>query len=162
LNRLWALAIAPFEEAETDQQILYTSQISHLSDPESRSIMHISVPLSYLYASPIVSLCSLARTIKHTTLMLLWDPNPPQYLSRPATDLQDSALAPGLQSSQNHPHDRPEPGPLPDQLPRPSLAITACQCHQPPPPAASPAITAHHCPLPPQPPPLAASPGHHR
>ncbi|KAG6875540.1 hypothetical protein C0993_008684, partial [Termitomyces sp. T159_Od127] len=79
-------------------------------------------------------------------------------LSQPATDLQDSAPAPGLQPSKNHPHNRPGSGPLPSQLPRPSPAITARQHHQPPPPAALPAITAHRRPSPPQPPPLAAPP----
>ncbi|KAG6867485.1 hypothetical protein C0993_002227 [Termitomyces sp. T159_Od127] len=68
---------------------------------------------------------------------------------------------PGLQPSQNHPHDCSRPGPLPGQLPWPSPAITARQRHQLPPPAASPAITAHHHPSPPQPPPLMAPPGHH-
>ncbi|KAG6863891.1 hypothetical protein C0993_009957, partial [Termitomyces sp. T159_Od127] len=36
----------------------------------------------------------------------------PKKLSQPATDPRDSAPAPGLQRSQNHPHSRPGPGPL--------------------------------------------------
>ncbi|KAG6866167.1 hypothetical protein C0993_007626, partial [Termitomyces sp. T159_Od127] len=50
-------------------------------------------------------------------------------VSQPATDPRDSAPAPGLQHSQNHPHNRPGPGLLPGQPPQPSPAITTHQRH---------------------------------
>ncbi|KAG6880811.1 hypothetical protein C0993_004237 [Termitomyces sp. T159_Od127] len=49
---------------------------------------------------------------------------------------------PGLQHSQNHPHNRLRPGPLPGQLPRPSPPITAHQRHSHRHSWHSPAITA--------------------